>query len=80
MKSNLVVLVSRVLCDHMRVFRWSQRAKHIPHPHSAEIAKKSDVIVCDVLHKNEIDIMMGFLGKEYTHTGGDLLTVELRRD
>ena len=88
-KSNLVVLVSRVLCDHMKVFK-SQKgsvAKHIPHPHSTEMATKSDVVVCDVLHKNEnkrvdmIDMMstQDYLGKDFKHTvasGGDLLTVE----
>ncbi len=65
-KSNLMVLASRVLCEYMKVFKPQQGSvvKHIPHPHSAEMAKKSDVIVCDVLHKNEtkrvdmIDIMM----------------------
>ena len=89
-KSNLVVLVSRVLCEHMKVFKSQKGSvvKHIQHPHSAEMATKSDVIVCDVLHKNEtkrvdmIDIMMAsqeFLGKDYPHrvqSGGDLLTVE----
>ncbi len=81
------VLVSRVLCDHMKVFR-SQRAKHIPHPHpqSAEMAKKSDVIV---LHKNEtkradmINIMMAsqeFLGKEYTQRVASGGTVERDAD
>ncbi len=61
-----MVLVSRVLCDHMNVFKSqkSSVAKHIPHPHSTEMATKSDVVVCDVMHKNEnkrvdvIDIMM----------------------
>ena len=50
------------------------------------MATKSDVVVCDVLHKNEnkrvdmIDIMMStqdYLGKDFKHTvasGGDLLT------
>ncbi len=75
----------------MKVFK-SQKgsvAKHIPHPHSTEMATKSDVVVCDVLHKNEnkrvdmIDIMMStqdYLGKDFKHTvasGGDLLTVDI---
>ncbi len=89
-KSNLVVLTSRVLCEYMKVFKPQKGsvAKHIPHPHSAEMATKFDVVVCDVLHKNEnkrvdmIDIMMAtqdYLGKDFKHTaasGGDLLTVE----
>ncbi len=65
-KSNLVVLTSRVLCEHIKMFKRQKGSvvKHIPHPHSAEMATKSDVVVCDVLHKNEtkrvdmIDIMM----------------------
>ncbi len=69
----------------MKVFR-SQRAKHIPHPQSAEMAKKSDVIV---LHKNEtkradmINIMMAsqeFLGKEYTQRVASGGTVERDAD
>ncbi len=73
----------------MKVFKSQKGSvvKHIQHPHSAEMATKSDVIVRDVLHKNEtkrvdmIDIMMAsqeFLGKDYPHripSGGDLLIV-----
>ena len=89
-KANLVVLVSRVLCTYMKVFRPQKGSvtQHISHLHSADMTKRSEVIVCDVFHKNEtrrdhmIDIMemtQDFLGDGFSHTvasGGDLLTVE----
>ena len=65
LKANLVVLVSRVLCDyfsHLAPFRKFVN-KHIKHPYSEEMSKKSDVYVLDILMKNEakhkdmIDIM-----------------------
>lgn len=93
-KDNLVVLVSRVLCSYIRLFKSQKNSvtKHIPHLHSDEMAKKSDVIVCDVFHKQEtkrdhmIEIMQmtqEFLGPDYTHTvasGGDLLDADTPRE
>ena len=64
--------------------------KHIPHKYSAQMSKKSEVVVLDVLMKNEakhsnmIDIlkqMVGYLGDNYPHqkrvaSGGDQLTTD----
>ena len=63
--SNLVVLVSRVLCKYIKVLKSQKRSlvKHIPHSHSSEMASKSEVAVLNVLHKNKtksadmVDIM-----------------------
>ncbi len=65
--------------------------QHIQHKYSTEMGKKSEVIVLDVLIKNEasrtdmIDIMMcmqDYLGKDYpcerrVPSGGDQLTCKL---
>ena len=64
-KSNLVVLVSCVLCRYIKVLKPQKHSlvMHIPHTHSTEMASKSEVAVLDVLHKNEtksadmVDIM-----------------------
>ena len=89
-ESNLVVLVSRVLCQYIKVLKPQKRSlvMHIPHTHSAEMATKSEVAVLDVLHKNEtksadmVDIMreqQSYLGEGFTHTvlsGGNHVTCE----
>ena len=73
LRCNLVVLVSRFLCDYIKVLKPHKRsvAEHILHAHSFEMADKSEVVVLDFLHKNEtksadmIDIMKraaGLLG------------------
>ncbi|KAL5476350.1 hypothetical protein EMCRGX_G026281 [Ephydatia muelleri] len=60
---------------------------HIPHIYSEKMADKSEVIVLDVLHKNEIKStdmiqmreMASYLGATYKHivlTGGDHVTCE----
>ena len=58
---------------------------HIPHTYSNKMAEKSEVIVLDVLHKNETkssDIMRemaSYLGASYSHValmGGDHVTCE----
>ena len=88
--SNLVVLVSRVLCKYIKVLKSHKRSlvKHIPHSHSSEMASKSEVAVLDVLHKNEtksadmVDIMreqQSYLGDGFSHavlSGGDHVTCE----
>ncbi len=55
LKANLVVLVSRVLCKYIKCLQkyTATVASHIPHIHSKEMAKKTDVVVLDVLHKDE---------------------------
>ena len=54
-QKNLVVLVRQILCDYIQAFCHHKRlvAKHIPHSHSKEMAKTSEVVVVDILHKNE---------------------------
>ena len=88
--SNLVVLVSRILCKYIKVLKSHKRSliKHIPHSHSSEMACKSEIAVLDVLHKNEtksadmVDIMreqQSHLGEGYTRTvlsGDDHVTCE----
>ena len=89
-QNDMEVLVSRILCDYIKVFNCQKKSvvKHIPHEYSSEMARKSEGIVLDVLHKNEtkgsdmIDIMRemaGYLGTSYTRTaltGGDHVTCE----
>ena len=79
-KSNLVVLVSHILCLPAR----------INHAYSKEMAQKSEVVVLDVLMKNEVkgsdmleimQTMQAYLGKDYPATkrvlsGGDQVTCE----
>ena len=90
MQNNLIVLVSRILCQYMQAFSQhkSSVAKHIPHVYSEEMARPSQVAVLDVLHKNEtkssdmVDIMretVTYLGKTRKLTvlsGGDHVTCE----
>ena len=91
-KSNLVVLVSRVLTTYFSGLAPLSKAvpKHISHKYSTQMSKKSEVVVMDVLRKDEtkhtemIDIMetmQGYLGSEYDEertvlSGGDYLTCE----
>ena len=89
---NLMVLVSRVLCKHMKPLSFLSKVlpAHISHRYSSEMAKKSVVVVLDLLQKNEtkntdmLDIMQtmqGYLGEEFCRghrvlSGGDQLTCE----
>lgn len=91
-RSNLVVLVSRIITRYIDGLSVLSKSvpQHIKHKYSTEMGKKSEVIVLDVLMKNEasrsdmIDIMksmQGYLGKEYSNerrvpSGGDQLTCE----
>ena len=54
-KNNLVVLVSRILTDYFTVLIPFSKVvlKHISHRYSAQMSKKSDVVVLDLLMKNE---------------------------
>ena len=90
--SNLVVLVSRVLTQYLSGLSPFSKAisKHITHKYTAEMSKKSEVVVMDVLMKNEtvhadmiaiMKIMLEYLGRDYDDSrsvvsGGDLLTCE----
>ena len=89
---NLVIIVSRILTQYVGGLSVFAKVvpQHILHNYSAEMGKKSDVIVLDVLMKNEasrgdmIDIMhcmQNYLGKNQPRdkrvlSGGDLLTCE----
>ena len=91
-QKNLVVLVSRILCQYMKPLSSLSKAvpSHIPHKFSKEMAMKSESVVLDVLPKNEakhsdmLDIMSAlqdYLGQEFPTTktvvsGGDQLTCE----
>ncbi len=89
-ESDLQVLVGRILCNHMKSFYPFKRSvvTHIQHPYSNQMAEKSEVIVLDVLHKNETKSsdmvcimrdMASYLGVSYKHTalaGGDHVTCE----
>lgn len=92
MKSNLVILVSRILTQYFPAlsFLVSVVPKHILHRYSKEMSKKSEVVVIDILMKNEtkrkdmLDIMnamQDYLGDNYPEdrhvvSGGDHLTCE----
>ena len=91
-KDNLVILVARTLTKYIPSLAAFSKVvpKHILHRYSAEMSKKSEVAVLDVLMKNEakhkdmLDIMnayQGYLGEDYPDdhpvvSGGDLLTCE----
>lgn len=91
-RSNLVVMVARFLTQYFKDLKPLSRAvaSHIEHKYSKEMSTKSDVVVLDVLYKNEtcrtdmVDIMFkmqDYLGKDYpTHhrllSAGDQLTCE----
>lgn len=91
-KENLVILVARILTEYFTALApFSELVpKHILHRYSTEMSKKSEVVVLDVLMKNEaknrdmLDIMgtlQGYLGEQYPEDrpvlcGGDQMTVE----
>ena len=55
LRRNLVILISRILCKYIKGLACilDVMPKHILHTHTDNMAKKSDTIVLDVLHKNE---------------------------
>ena len=77
MKSNLVILVARLLTSYIKDLSFlsiRQFPDHIRHEYSSVMSGKSEVAVLDVLHKNEaygpdmIDIMQSlhqYLGSDY---------------
>ena len=94
-KTNLVILVSRILTEYIPTFTFLTNVvpKHILHQYSNKMAEKSEVVVLDVLMKNEtkhedmLDIMRAmqdYLGESYPQerrvaSGGDHLTCERQR-
>lgn len=89
-QNDLEVLVSRIMCKHINGFKdlkWFVTS-HIPHRYSSEMANKSEVVVLDVLHNNEIEakdmveimkVMVSYLGTMYQYralSGGDNVTCE----
>ena len=91
-KSNLVIIVSRVLTQYISALSPLKKSieQHIRHRYSTEMSRKSEVVVMDVLMKDEtkhsdmIEIMttmQEYLGQDYDEnrrvlSGGDLLTCE----
>ena len=91
-RSNLVVLVSRLLVQYFKDLTFLSKyvPNHIKHKYSQQMSKKSEVAVLDVLMKNEatstgmLDIMKAmqdYLGDDYppqkkVASGGDQLTSE----
>jgi hypothetical protein len=91
-RNNLVIIVCRILTKYIDSLSIFSKVipPHILHEYSKEMGKKSEVIVLDVLMKNEakhsdmIDIMkcmQGYLGENYPDerrvlSGGDQLTCE----
>lgn len=91
-KQNLIVLVGRILTEYFPALVPFSKVvpKHIRHKYSAEMSRKSDVVVLDILMKNEakhrdmLDIMktlQRYLGEDYPDkhpvlSGGDQMTCE----
>ena len=91
-KSNLVILVARVLTQYIKELAPLSRSvpQHIAHQYTEQMSRRSEVAVLDVLLKNEachsdmVDIMktmQGYLGSDYPSdkrvaSGGDQLTCE----
>ena len=91
-KSNLVTIVSCILTRYIHDLSPLSKSipKHILHKYSTQMSQKSEVVVLDVLMKNEakhsdmLDIMLKmqeYLGKNYppvrrVASGGDQLTCE----
>ena len=91
-KNNLVVLVSQILTEYFTSLAPFSKVvpKHILHKYSSQMSKKSNVVVLDVLMKNEtkhkdmLEIMttlQEYLGESYPDdrpvlSGGDQLTCE----
>lgn len=91
-QENLVVLVGRVLTEYFPALAPFSKVvpKHIHHRYSAQMCKKSNVVVLDVLMRNEakhtdmlaiMNTLQDYLGKDYPDdrpvlSGGDQLTCE----
>ena len=91
-KDNLVILVSRILREYIPALGFLSGVvpKHILHKYSQKMSKKSEVVVLDILMKNETEhkdmleimkVMQGYLEEGYPQecrivSGGDHLTCE----
>lgn len=89
-KNNLVVLISRILTQYFPALGFLAKVvpKHILHRYSKEMSTKSEVVVLDILMKDEnedmldiMKVMLGYLGNNYPQerriaSGGDHLTCE----
>ena len=91
-KGNLVVVVSRLLTHYIKALSPLSKSvpQHIKHCYSQQMSRRSEVVVLDVLLKNEtchsdmVDIMQSmqaYLGDNYpasqrVASGGDYLTCE----
>ena len=75
-RANLIILASRILTQYLGDLSLLSKAipKHIMHKYSNEMAVKSEVVVVDVLMKNEashsdmtdiLSEMHGYLGQNY---------------
>lgn len=94
-KSNLVIIVSRILTQYIHDLSPLSKSipKHILHKYCSQMSRKSEVVVLDVLMKNEakhsdmLDIvvkMQEYLGKKYlperrVASGGDQPTCQCSR-
>ena len=94
-KSNIVILISRIIVQYFPALGFLSKTvpKHIHHKYSQKMSEKSEVVVMDVLMKNEtirkdmLEIMghmQDYLGENYSHehriaSGGDHLTCERQK-
>ena len=92
-KLNLSIIFCTILCTYIKDFQKLKRLvpQHIYHKYSLKMSERSEVVVLDVLYKNEachqdmLDIMkyqQKYLGKDFSGcvpSGGDLLTCERQR-
>ena len=92
-KLNLSIIFRRILCTYVKDFQKLKRLvpQHIYHKYSLKMSERSEVVVLDVLYKNEachqdmLDIMkyqQQYLGKDFSGcvpSRGDLLTCEQQR-
>lgn len=92
LKANLTIIVSRILCENIKALHCAAKLipQHIYNKNSDYMSQKSEVVVLDVLDKNEtshadmISIMktqQSYLGdRDITVlSGGDQLTCERQR-
>ena len=89
LKANLTIIVSRILCENIKELNCAM--KLVPkHEYSEYMRQKSEVVVLDVLHKNEtshadmisiMKVQQKYSGDSDTTvlSGGDQLTCERQR-
>ena len=92
LKKNLVIMVSHILCENIKEISCVAKLvpQHIYHQYSSSVCRKSEVVVLDVLHKNEISNadMLSIMKTQQRYledhnstvlSGGDQLTCERQR-